>query len=297
MWSEEEIEARFNALNLPADRQWENLKLSNDFLFGKVMQDIEICSEMLRRILPAANIGKIRSVQIQAPIRSGVDSRGVRFDTLIDADEKKVLDVEMQTSDSIHLMKRTRAYHLSMGGNILEKGVSYIDLPDAFVIFICTFDPFKLGRHVYTFRKFCCENKKLELNDGETTMFLNAYGKDRVGKKMKAFLEFVAGRESDDPFIHEIKKRMDFVKLDRKWRQEYMVASIRETDLLYAGRTEGFEVGLKKGIAEGIAKGITEGDYLRQLKVARNMIAQGFDENTIRTVSELPVDEIRRLNT
>ena len=92
MWSDEEIEARFNALNLPADRQWENLKLSNDFLFGKVMQDIEICSEMLRRILPAANIGKIRSVQIQAPIRSGVDSRGVRFDTLIDADEKKVLD-------------------------------------------------------------------------------------------------------------------------------------------------------------------------------------------------------------
>ena len=43
MWSEEEIEARFNALNLPADRQWENLKLSNDFLFGKVMQDIELC--------------------------------------------------------------------------------------------------------------------------------------------------------------------------------------------------------------------------------------------------------------
>ncbi|MBQ4430259.1 MAG: hypothetical protein II877_02060 [Synergistaceae bacterium] len=172
MWSADDIEARFKSLNLPPDRQWENLKLSNDFLLGKVMQDIDICCEMKRRILPAEN--------------------------------------------SIYLMKRTRAYHLAMGGSLLEKGLSYIELPDAFVIFICTFDPFKLGRHVYTFRKFCCEDKNLALDDGETTMFLNTRGKDKVSNEMKAFLDFVMGRECDDPFIQKLNRRMELAKHNGK---------------------------------------------------------------------------------
>jgi len=32
--------------------KWEELDISNDFLFGKVMQDAELCKELLQRILP-----------------------------------------------------------------------------------------------------------------------------------------------------------------------------------------------------------------------------------------------------
>ncbi len=31
---------------------WEELGISNDFLFGKIMQDAELCHELLQRILP-----------------------------------------------------------------------------------------------------------------------------------------------------------------------------------------------------------------------------------------------------
>lgn len=31
---------------------WEDLGISNDFLFGKVMQNPELCKELLQRILP-----------------------------------------------------------------------------------------------------------------------------------------------------------------------------------------------------------------------------------------------------
>ena len=31
---------------------WENLGISNDFLFGKVMQNPKLCKELLQRILP-----------------------------------------------------------------------------------------------------------------------------------------------------------------------------------------------------------------------------------------------------
>ena len=32
--------------------KWEELSISNDFLFGKVMQNPELCKELLQRILP-----------------------------------------------------------------------------------------------------------------------------------------------------------------------------------------------------------------------------------------------------
>ena len=38
---------------------WEELSISNDFLFGKVMQDPELCRELLQRILPDLDIDHI----------------------------------------------------------------------------------------------------------------------------------------------------------------------------------------------------------------------------------------------
>lgn len=38
---------------------WEKLSISNDFLFGKVMQNPELCKELLQRILPDLEIDHI----------------------------------------------------------------------------------------------------------------------------------------------------------------------------------------------------------------------------------------------
>lgn len=39
--------------------KWEDLSISNDFLFGKVMQNPELCKELLQRILPDLKIDRI----------------------------------------------------------------------------------------------------------------------------------------------------------------------------------------------------------------------------------------------
>ena len=38
--------------------KWEELSISNDFLFGKVMQNPELFKELLQRILPDLEIGR-----------------------------------------------------------------------------------------------------------------------------------------------------------------------------------------------------------------------------------------------
>ncbi len=50
-----------------------------------------------------------------------------------------------------------------------------------------------------------------------------------------------------------------------------------------------------EGRREGRREGLKEGSYSRQIRTARLMIAQGFDEKSIHAVSELPVEEIRKL--
>jgi hypothetical protein len=47
---------------------WEELSISNDFLFGKVMQDAELCKELLQRILPDLDIDYVEYPELQKAI-------------------------------------------------------------------------------------------------------------------------------------------------------------------------------------------------------------------------------------
>ena len=238
-------------------RQWENLTLADDFIFGKIMSDKSLCTEMLRRILPQIDIGDISFTEIQKPLREGIDTRGIRLDVYSKSDGK-VYDVEIQTTDEKDLARRSRAYHISIGSDILSKDTlkkthTYRDLPDAYVIFICTFDPFRQGRHIYTFRNICCEDNNLELKDGAVTIFLNAKGTlDDISPELKAFLDMIMGRTSDDPFIREIEKHMERVKQNSEWRRILMIMSIHDQGKYLEGLDMGVEIGKSEGIAEAI---------------------------------------------
>ena len=51
---------------------WEEIGLSNDFIFGKVMSDPELCKELLERILPGIEIDHIEYPELQKPIKEDV---------------------------------------------------------------------------------------------------------------------------------------------------------------------------------------------------------------------------------
>jgi len=83
--------------------------------------------------------------------------------------------------------------------NLIEKGVDYKKLNISFIIFICTFDIFKKGRHIYTFRNVCQEEPDIVLEDGATRIFLNARGiLDDVDDDIKDFLHYLVGEPMDN---------------------------------------------------------------------------------------------------
>lgn len=59
---------------------WQEIGLSNDFFFGKVMRNPDLCKKMLERILPDLKIGRIEYPELQKTIKADIDARGIRLD-------------------------------------------------------------------------------------------------------------------------------------------------------------------------------------------------------------------------
>ena len=92
---------------------WEGLQISNDFIFGKVMQDPKLCKGLLQRILPKLKIDHIEYPEAQKTIRPDIDAKSVRLDVYVEDSKDNVYDIEMQVATSKELPKRTR-YHLHL---------------------------------------------------------------------------------------------------------------------------------------------------------------------------------------
>lgn len=230
------------------ETNWESLDISNDFLFGKVMQNPDLCKELLQRILPDLNIERIEYPELQRSIKEGAESRGIRLDVYIKDDKNIVYNVEMQASDSKELPKRSRYYQGMVDLQLLEAGdKSYMKLNKTYIIFICTFDLYGKGRHIYTFENICKEDNSLPMGDEATKIFLNSNSDmDDVGKELRAFLDYVKGiKVTDDDFIDRLEEAVKRAKANKKWRRDYMTMEMLERVKYEEGREEGLDEGIR----------------------------------------------------
>lgn len=227
------------------DKKMDNLNLEDDFLFAKVMSDQEICRKVLEKILKIS-IKKIVLPSNQRTIDLILESKGIRLDIYVNDDKGTVYNCEMQRGKRRELPKRSRYYQGSIDLDLIAAGEPYENLKDSFIIFICTFDPFQEGRHLYTFRNTCKENPNLCLGDGTTKVFLNTKGKiDDVDPEMLEFLAYVENStdtfaaQAASPLIKEIHKKVTEVKQSKELEVEYMTLFQRDRENIEQGREEG----------------------------------------------------------
>ena len=233
------------------ETNWESLDISNDFLFGKVMQNPDLCKELLQRILPDLNIERIEYPELQKSIKEGAESRGIRLDVYSKDDKNIVYNVEMQANGSKGIPKRSRYYQGMIDLQLLEAGdKSYMKLNKTYIIFICTFDLYGKGRHIYTFENICKEDNSLSMGDEATKIFLNSDSDmDDVGKELRAFLDYVKGiKVTDDDFIDRLEEAVKRAKANKKWRRDYMTMEMLERVKYEEGREEGRKEEMERGI-------------------------------------------------
>ena len=203
-------------------KKYEELELRDDFMFSRIMSNPKFVKPLLETIL-GVKIRKIVYPQTQKTIDLSLQAKGIRLDVYVEDDQNTVFNLEMQTSDGANLPKRMRYYQGMIDLNILDKGQDYTTLKKSYVIFICTFDPFGEGRHIYTFCNTCQENTALTLDDDAVKIILSTKGTmDDVSPEMKRILDYIDGKGASDKFTEELEEAVRSARQNERWRLDYM---------------------------------------------------------------------------
>ena len=239
--------------------EFQDLTISNNFMFAAVMEDTENCRGLLEMVLefPIARI----EVSTEKSIVHNPQYHGVRLDVYAKGDDSTCYNVEMQVRNKDNLPKRSRYYHSQIDMDIIAKGTDYKELPDTYVIFICDFDPFGFGKYKYTFDMICTETGEM-LDDGARTIFLSTKGTNgsEVPEGLRKFLGYVAAdtaastEDFDDDYVRSLQKSVSKIKSDREMGERYMLLK----ELLSEERAEGRNEGRTEGIIIGRAEDVLE---------------------------------------
>ena len=264
-------------------KKYEELELRDDYMFSRIMSDPEFVKPLLETIL-GVKIRKIVYPQTQKTIDLSLQAKGIRLDVYVEDDQNTVFNLEMQTSDGANLPKRMRYYQGMIDLNILDKGQDYTTLKKSYVIFICTFDPFGEGRHIYTFCNTCQENTALTLDDDAVKIILSTKGTmDDVSPEMKRILDYIDGKGASDKFTEELEEAVRSARQNERWRLDYMTLEYEYRQRYLEGKEEGREEGRAEGRERTIQKLHERGESIASIAD----IVELNEEEVKRVISKL----------
>ena len=231
-------------------------------------------------ILLHIKIEKLSPPKSEWTMQEGLDAKFVRFDVYT-KDDKRIFDIEMQTTNKKNLPKRARYYQSIIDMDNLSHGEKYSKLKDSYVIFLCLSDPFSENLPVYFFENICRGDDKIKLNDGAYKVFFNASDYAKMeNDEAKNFFKFLSGHEAENDLTKSIEEKVNFAKLNMEWRKQYMTwqqTIDEEKDIA-------FEEGVRKGLEEGLCKA--------KIENAKAMLADGMDVNLVAKYTGLSVEVI-----
>ena len=224
-------------------KRYEELTIEDDFMFGKVMEDKELCRDVLECLLEKP-VGKLEDVQTQREFRYTSEGKPIRLDVYT-KDQKRIYDAEMQkrnhhSLEKLELPKRSRFYQSTMDTDHLSKGKSYRELPEGKVLFICTFDPFGLGYGKYSFQNLCVEDRELCLEDGTEKIFYNCVSDAKdIPENLRELYEYIRTGKVGEDLTRRIDEAVARARKNEVWRSEYMKELLHDDDVREEGRAEG----------------------------------------------------------
>ena len=215
------------------------IPFTQQMMFAKVMEDEEICRGFLERLFPERKVRNIKVHKtekhiVESELAHGVLSKAVRLDVQFD-DEEGWHDIEMQVEERPEIPKRSRYYSAIIDVKHLKVGESYLKLKASFVIFICMYDPYKLGEPIYFFERYDVK-QNLKMGDESYIIMLNATCEDdKVPETLRGLFAYLKkGAVGEDSLVSQIDRRVELYQKDGevlhmatleehiRWEREYL---------------------------------------------------------------------------
>ncbi|MBO5730316.1 MAG: Rpn family recombination-promoting nuclease/putative transposase [Treponema sp.] len=277
-------------------KPWEDLDITDDFIFTRVMRNKKLCRTLLEMILKV-KVGKIKFLTSHHAIQIEPNTKGIIMDVYL-KDENKVVNVEMQASNHGDLPRRARYYQAAADIDTTPKGSQYKDLKQNHVIFICTFDPFHKGKPFYTFQNYCINyDEPILLEDGTEKIFLNTTAKDlsNLDLDLRLFYDYIKDKVAQTAFTKELDESIARMKQEKEERNMYLTYTSRMMECRQDGYAEGLHTGLATGREEGISIGLERGAYQKALETAKQMLSLGLSLDQVQLCTSLPIEAILQL--
>ena len=264
---------------------------TNALVFASVMQDEDICRDLLERIIPERPIKDLRRHETESTLIQNVDSKFVRLDVLF-ADDDQWVDIELQNLNEGNLPQRCRYNHSMVTVEAFESGRPYEEIPQSIVIFICRFDYFELGKFRYDFISYDVENS-LPFDDGQYTIILNTTADTTdLPDSLRNLFDYINTMNvaEEDPGITKLDEAVQLLNIGEA-RREIMLWEHEIANKEYRARKEGKAEGLIEGKAEGRA----EGELQAKRDIAYKLLQEGltFDKvSAFNGLSEIELNTI-----
>ena len=276
-------------------KRWEDLTITDDFMFCKVMSDPDICKELLE-ILLHIKIDRLVFQEPQKSFRLTSESKGIRLDVYV-KDSNRIFDIELQTTNERNLELRTRYYQGVMDISELEKGDFFSNMKESYIIFICMFDPFGADIPIYTVKQTFAENDKLIFNDKTHKIFYNVKAFEKIANDVetKAFLEYLCKHQSTTKFTQSLKTAVYKNRNNQNWRKDYMTLAYDMHMVAKEAAKKAAKKAREEGIAIGEERGISMGVQQAKLETAKKFLAMGLSVEQVADGTGLSVEEIEKL--
>ena len=256
----------------------DELTFTDDYMFGYVMRNEEICKGLLERLLQI-KIERLEYPELQKSITPHYENKGVRLDVYVQ-DSTRVFDVEVQNILDDELPTRTRYYQSMMDIDLLLKGKKYSELKECYVIFVCKDDFFGENLPCYSFSNLCHEKTNLELGDKTHKIIFNAssFSKEKDLER-KSLLEYIRNKKSTSDFTKMIDQLVEKTKENQTFRGDYMAWGLAEQDAE------------KRGYNAGIADGAEQA----KIDTAKKLLLMDLSIENIAKATGLPLETIQKL--
>ena len=260
--------------------------MDDDFLTKCFEGDTKYIQLVLRIILEMPDL-QVTDVRTQVFV-ANLLNRSVRLDVLATDSQGRKINVEIQRSDKGAGRKRARYNSSMMDANLLHKSEDFDKLPETYVVFITEHDVIGKGKPVYYIGRYIF-NTGESFNDGSHIVYVNGEYRDEtpIGKLMHDF----SCTDPEKMYYDELAERVRFFK-ESKEGVAIMCKAIEDM------RIESWKEGIKEGKREGIKEGKSEGiKEEKKLTVLRMLEAGKYALEEVSTISGLPLDEVKELQT
>ena len=239
-------------LLIKAEKKWEEADFSDAFIFGEVLRrDSDIAKGIIELFNPDLDIDEVKVEGIEERIQKNTFIKYVIVDVLVRLKNGALVIIEMQASYKSGLPQRSRYYTSSIDTKEVKLGTEYKDIKEIRFMMICKFDLFGKGKYIYRFTNRDEEDPSIELNDGETRVFINTKGTiGELTTGQKNFINYVNNEPTFDDFTRRIDDIIKEIKKSGNMKYEYIFSYLDRIFERYDARCEGHLLGLEEGRKE-----------------------------------------------